>query len=204
MKAWQAVTVGVLVLAVLVIATALAMPRGYRVERSIEIDAPIAVVFAQVNDLHNHAAWSPWKARDPTMKLTFGKVTVGEGATYSWTSAKSGSGSYEITASAPSRRIETRVDFHGKRLSNGYWNFSEDRAGNVKVTWGATGTAEGTFGGVYAALMDRIVGPAFEQGLVALKKAAENAPRTAAAEEKSAPETTGPGTDPEGTEPPIP
>jgi len=205
MKAWQAVAVGVLVLAVLLIATALAMPRGYVVERSIAVDAPMDVVFDQVNDLHKNVAWSPWKARDPSMKFTFGPTTTGKGATYSWTSENSGSGDFEIVDSAPERRIDTEIDLHGTGTSKGYWNFKQERGGAVQVTWGMTGTSEGLFGGVFAALMDRTVGPAFEQGLAALKKAAETAPRTATVDAKGiAPAASGPGTDPEGAKPPIP
>ena len=48
------------------------LPKDFEVERSIVVDAPPAVAFAEINDLRGWEAWSPWQKRDPTMKITYG------------------------------------------------------------------------------------------------------------------------------------
>jgi hypothetical protein len=40
-------------------------PAEFHIERSISVLTPPASVFAQVNDLHAWAAWSPWEKLDP-------------------------------------------------------------------------------------------------------------------------------------------
>jgi hypothetical protein len=47
---------------VIVVAT---RPAEFHIERSIALVAPPASVFAQVNDLHAWAGWSPWEKLDP-------------------------------------------------------------------------------------------------------------------------------------------
>src|SRR5207245_8168133 len=57
------------VIIVVVVVGALAVivalqPSYYRIERSANISAPAATVFAQVNDFHKWEAWSPWARID--------------------------------------------------------------------------------------------------------------------------------------------
>ena len=40
-------------------------PTDFRVSRSINIAAPAAAVFEQVNDFHKWENWSPWGKMDP-------------------------------------------------------------------------------------------------------------------------------------------
>ena len=56
-----AIVVVVLLAAVLVYAAT--KPDTFRVERSIGIKAPPEKIFALVDDLHSHRAWSPWEQR---------------------------------------------------------------------------------------------------------------------------------------------
>ncbi len=58
----------VLVLAILaVLGLATTKPATFRVERSAAISAPPEVVFANLEDFHQWAAWSPWEKLDPAM-----------------------------------------------------------------------------------------------------------------------------------------
>ena len=57
---------------VLVIAVAAAVrPAEFHIARTATIAAPPAVVFAQVNDLHQWEAWSPYQKLDPAMRQTY-------------------------------------------------------------------------------------------------------------------------------------
>jgi len=48
--------------------------KGKIVERSIVIDAPKDIVFSQINDLKKWEKWSPWGAKDKTMKKITPKI----------------------------------------------------------------------------------------------------------------------------------
>src|SRR5213082_3303587 len=104
------IVVAVLV-AVIAILAAL-QPTHYRIERSATINAPAAVVFAQVNDFHKWEAWSPWEKIDPALKRTFEDPSAGTGAIYRWVGDnKVGEGSMTITESRPSDLIRIKLEF---------------------------------------------------------------------------------------------
>jgi len=63
-------------------------PSDFRVERSAVVSAPAPVVFAQVNDLHNWDAWSPFAKLDPAAKQTFEGPRAGTGAALAWAGNK--------------------------------------------------------------------------------------------------------------------
>ena len=103
----------VAVLALLFVAGGYLLPREVTVARSVEIDAPPAEVFPQVNSLRAAQAWSPWLSRDPDVALVFSGPEEGVGAVMSWTSTvpEVGEGRQEIVASEPDRRVESALDF---------------------------------------------------------------------------------------------
>ena len=73
-------------------------PASFEVKRSLLINAPAEIVYAQVNDFHAWAGWSPWDHLDPTMKRTYGDVAAGVGASYHWVGNKDvGEGNMKIT-----------------------------------------------------------------------------------------------------------
>ena len=149
------------------------LPSDYGAERSIVVAAPPEVVFDQVNDLRKNEAWSPWKAKDDTMAITYSDEPVGEGAWYSWTSKNSGSGKLVITRSVRGEALETSLDFAEQGKAQGYWKF-EAVDGGTKVTWGLRGNSGMNVAGRYMGLMmDRFVGPDFEDGLARLKRECE-------------------------------
>lgn len=69
------------------------------------------LVYSQFIDLRTWPHWSKWMKEDSTMKLSFGKPAAGLGASYSWTSPKSGSGSMRITGAEESRRVTADLQF---------------------------------------------------------------------------------------------
>ena len=104
--------VAVAVLAVVFCAwTASKQPAQYRVERSIEIEAPTTVVFAQISDLKKWAAWSPWEKKDPEMKMSFSETTSGVGAFSAWESKSEGKGKQTISADIDNQELRTHLEF---------------------------------------------------------------------------------------------
>jgi hypothetical protein len=151
-------------------------PDDYRLTRTTVIAAPVAAVFAQVNDLRKWDDWSPWARLDPNAKVTFSGPQSGEGAAFKWDgNDKVGSGTMTIIESRPNIRIATRTDFvkpfEGSSRSD--FVFSES-GGQTSVIWTMMGTHN--FIGKAMCLvmsMETMLGPDFEKGLAQLKQVAE-------------------------------
>ncbi len=167
------VTVAVLALVVVAfLVVAAFLPKDYEVTRSTSIDAPPVIVFAQVNDLKVWNDWSPWAAMDPSMKTMYGATSVGEGASYSWTGDKVGEGELTIVHSEMPRSIRTQVVFDGSDEGNGEWVF-EPESGGTRATWTMRGTLSWPTARYFGPMMDKMLGPQFEDGLQRLKTSAE-------------------------------
>ena len=164
-----------LALVVVVVGIGAFLPKDFRVERSIEMNATPEAVFDQVNTLKSWSAWSPWVARDATIENTYSGPESGVGAKVEWTSESSGDGTQTITLSERPTRIETALDFGDMGQPNADWTFDPSGDG-VKVTWGLSGTASGPLGGYFAKMMDDMVGKDYEDGLARLKQVVESAP----------------------------
>ncbi len=165
----------ILVILVLVIAL---QPATYQVERSANIAAPAAVVFAQVNDFHKWNAWSPWAKIDPAMKQTFAGAPAGTGAVYTWAGNKAvGAGRMEITESQPSDLIKIKLEFLEPFAATSTTEFTFTPQGNqTAVKWKMSG--ENNFMAKAFSLfmnMDKMIGGDFEKGLAQMKAAAEAA-----------------------------
>ncbi len=175
MRVLKIVVLVVIAFSVLVFGVGSFLPKDFRVERSIHVDAPAGVVFDQVNTLRNWSAWSPWTARDPTIENSYSGPESGVGASVSWTSEGSGDGTQTITKSERPSRIETQLDFGEMGQPTADWSF-EPSAEGTKVTWGLSGRANGALGGYFAAMMDRMLGADYEDGLARLKQVVESTP----------------------------
>ncbi|MEM9415897.1 MAG: SRPBCC family protein [Planctomycetota bacterium] len=167
---WLAIIVVVLVLAFVLVGVLL--PNKYHVERSVTVDAPAEVVFKYLNDLEAWEQWEPWSEDDDSLVVTLGEVTVGEGATQSWTS-EAGKGELEFTMSDPEKGISYDLQFDGYAPSTSDMTF-EVVDGKTVLTWTMDGTIDmPVVGGYFAMIMDGMVGPYYENGLNKLKEVAE-------------------------------
>lgn len=143
---------------------------NYNIERSKVINAPVEQVYNKVNDFKTWESWSPWLYKDPTTKLTFGAITSGTGASYSWESDHKdvGAGSMETIEAVANESLSQRISFTKpwEQESSIYWRFKPAQGG-TEVTWGMKG--EMPFMARYmAAKMDEFVGPDYEKGLAKL------------------------------------
>src|SRR5262249_6149457 len=136
-----------------------------------------ADVFAQVNDFHRWAAWSPWAKLDPNAKNTFEGPSEGTGSVFRWAGNNEvGEGSMTITESKPHERVRIRLDFVKPYEGTSDAEFTFRPEGNqTAVTWSMEG--KNNFIGKAICLfmnMDKMVGGKFDEGLVSLKAAAES------------------------------
>lgn len=160
------------------------MPSSVQVERSIEIEAPVELVFDQVVDLKKNFNWSPWAEKDTAMEVTWGETTSGIGASYSWTgNDEVGSGTMTIAEVQENAFIRNDLDFGDMGKGTGTWKFEsvtaegeENGTPVTKVTWGMDSELEWPIGRYLGPMMDGWVGPDFEKGLANLKEVAESIP----------------------------
>ena len=167
----------ILVVILLVFAAVVAMqPSEFRVERSTAISAPAPTVFAQVNDLHNWEAWSPWAKLDPSMKQTYEGALAGVGAVYSWAGNNQvGEGHTTITESHPSDLIRMKLEFVKPFKGTNDVEFTFTPEGNqTVVSWSMTGKKNFITKALHLFMsMDKMVGGMFEQGLAQMKSVVE-------------------------------
>lgn len=72
------------ILAALVVALGFFAKKTYHIERSIDIEAPRAMVFESVSQFKNMDKWSPWNELDPNMKKSYSGTDGTVGASFSW------------------------------------------------------------------------------------------------------------------------
>jgi len=167
-----------LVIVVVVLAIVVATrPSTFHVERSIVITASPESVFAQVNDFHSWAAWSPWEKLDPKMEKTFSGPSAGAGATYAWNSENSKVGQERMTierSDLPSS-VSVKLEFIKPFTATNTVTFTMiPVATQTRTTWAMDGH-NGFLGKLFHLVMnmDKMVGGDFERGLAALKSVAE-------------------------------
>jgi hypothetical protein len=153
-------------------------PSDFRITRSAAIAAPPAAVFAQVNDLHNWEAWSPWAKLDPNAKSTYEGPAAGVGAAFTWSgNNKIGEGRMTIIESRPNELVRFKLDFLKPLKGTNTAEFNFKPEGNrTAVTWSMYG--KNSFIGKAIGLFincDKMVGGQFEQGLAQMKSVAEAA-----------------------------
>lgn len=147
------------------------LEKEYAVSRSTVMNVDARIVQELASDFSTWPKWSAWFEADSTMEYTLGENHIGKGATYSWTSENSGSGSMEILSLTGST-METKIEFVGQGTSNGHWKFETIEDGVTKVTWGFSGEMPFMMRWM-GAQMDQWVGPDFETGLANLTELAE-------------------------------
>jgi effector-binding domain-containing protein len=177
MKILKRILIVLLILIGLLLVISLFLPSKVHVERSIVIKAPANVVFAQVNSLKNWNNWSPWMKKDPKMVSTYEGPESGVGSKSNWTSEVHdvGKGNMSITESHPDSMIKVHMEFTGRGGADASFLFAKD-SGGTKVTWSFDNDMGWNLPGRYAGLMmDKWLGPDFENGLKELKTVSEKA-----------------------------
>lgn len=170
-------------LVVLAVVVPVFLPDAYHVERSVVVEAPPETIHRLVGDLDQWDRWAPWKEEDPTIETRI-TIPTGVGAHQTWT-GDSGDGELTFTASDPATGVSYDMSFdQGAHVSTGSIRYVAEGEG-TRVTWIMDGEAGGWFQRYFVAMMDRMVGPMFEDGLGKLAAAAEAMPVESPAPQKS-------------------
>ena len=164
-------------LIVLLIIIGLALPQRARVVASIEVDAPLATVFALTNDFHRASLWLPWIETDPNVRIVYSGPDRGVGATITWDGLVVGTGTQVITESVPYEHITTTINPGGPGEAKSWFDFV-DTGRSTYLDWSFEVDYGYNIVGRFAALLlTDIIRRDYEHGLVSLKNIAESLPR---------------------------
>ncbi len=134
MNTLKKILFGILAILVLVLIIAWFLPREIDVTVSQSVKAPVNYSYNFLNDLTNISQWDPWGDEDATIKMTMGDKTIGEGASYSWQSEKSGKGLLKVISSKKNEEIVSSLNFDGAQGNTGTYRFRPDGEGSV-IDW---------------------------------------------------------------------
>ena len=134
-----------------------------KIEVSIEIEAPVVIVYEKVTDLQTWPTWAPWWKKDSTMTTVYSGQKSGLGAKMSW-SGLDGGGSLEIVEANFTKNLKNELFFEGMPPSYHILTFEETDKG-TRVTWSFQDELP-----FYVHFMQLFISPELEEGLIGLKK----------------------------------
>lgn len=173
MNSIKKIGIAVLIIIIVISFTGMFLPSTIKLERSIEIKAPVNLVFDQVNNLKNWESWSPWVKNDPGLKVLYNDIPVGKGASFSWSGSTSGKGSLLIIDSIKDSLVIFALEFKEESPAHSMFKF-ENKAGDVKVTWSfESEIGNNPFTKVIWIIGKKAIANSFEKGLMSLKEQVE-------------------------------
>lgn len=113
---------------------------GFRVRRSLEVEAPIEQVFAAVVDLRSWPQWSPWLMHEPAAELVFSDDCRQQGGYYSWEGKAVGAGKLTHLEIRPPHSIHQQIELlkPSRSINQVDWDF-EKLGGKTRVSWEMSG-----------------------------------------------------------------
>jgi len=151
------------------------MPTPYKISVSQQINAPMAKVFAIINDLNQFAGWNPFLPMDPNVVATIGPITSGEGAQYNYESKKIGTGRMTFTGVYDNSLIKIKMEFlkPNQEVALCEWRLTHVGDG-VEMTWLMEGERKPLMALMVKVMgMDKMMSKHFADGLLRLKALAE-------------------------------
>jgi hypothetical protein len=166
---------GVLLMTILMVVVAFALPQQITVARSKIINAPESDLYPYVNSLKRFNEWSPWAMRDPETKYVYSGPEEGKGAQMEWSSDHPdvGKGMLEIIESETNSFVRVALDIGVKGKANVSYQLKPSGAGTRVVWVFETDVGNNPVRRWMGLMLDRWVGQDYEEGLERLKKIAE-------------------------------
>lgn len=166
------ILLALLFIALIIFIVVAGQPDEFRVTRTAIIPAPVATVFARVNDLHAWEAWSPWAKMDPNAKNIYEGSASGTGASMKWSgNNKVGEGRMTITDNRSGELVQIKLEFVRPFKATNMAEFTFRPEGSqTAVSWSMFGT--NNFGGkIFGLFMncEKMVAKDFDKGLSNLK-----------------------------------
>ena len=174
MKILKGLFLAILGIIALILIIAIFLPSEYEVERSIEINKPVGLVYGYVSDFNNFRDWNPWSP----MEVGHSFEVIGDsgsvGQKYSWEGKIIGSGNMVFTEFQNNQIVRLDINFLSPEQGMGVvdWIFEGNNV-NTKVTWKLVGEAGYPMGRYFGLMMDEFLGKNFEDGVKKLKENCE-------------------------------
>lgn len=164
----------IVAIVVLVFGLSSIIPPTYKVERSIEINAPKAAIFPHVIDLRQWQKWGVWFERDPNMTVNYSGPDMQVGMKSEWASATEGNGYMVITEVSVNESMIYDLVFPDMDMKSKGKVVLEEVDGKTTVTWSDSGKITGNpLNRYFLLFLDGMLGPDFEKGLQNLKALSE-------------------------------
>lgn len=166
--------ISALVFGILVFLLSLLLPSRAIVERSGVIDAPVTVVYAQLNNLSDWPSWNPWAAPATAQEIEYSAPASGTGAYYTWKGVqqeKHITGKVTIQNSHPQKGIIYKMEFNEMRPVNAAFELKPAADGKATAIQWRLETHLGwwPWWKLRGFLADKLTGPQLEDGLTKLK-----------------------------------
>jgi effector-binding domain-containing protein len=160
------------------------MPVQQKIERSVTINAPAAIIYQQLIKLKNFNTYSVWSQQDSAVKYTMNGTDGTVGASTSWVGDPdiSGNGKIEIVSLEENKTIKHKLHFTQPKKGNAESAFTlKETNGVTTVTWNFdldTPRPWNIFNLFYS--LDKKMGKDFEESLSMLKTVIEKTNGTTA------------------------
>lgn len=170
--------IALIVSVVAVVGIGFFLPGDFDVKRTIVIDGKPADIYPVVADLKQWPEWTVWNDTTyPGMEITYGEVTSGLGAEYSWKGEASGNGTMKITKAEEPGTLEWELNFDGFETSYGYCTIKAVERDRTRVDFGMRGNMGASpINKYFGLMMDSMMGSEFDKNLKNLKDRVENPP----------------------------
>ena len=174
MKLLKRIAIGLLILILIPLITALFVKKDYAIEREVVINRPKEEVFAYVKYLKNQDNFSVWAALDPQMKKSYRGTDGTPGFVSAWESDKDdvGKGEQEIKAIKEGERLDFELRFMEpmEAKDDAYMTTEAVSPTQTRVKWGFSGRMNYPMNFMLLCMnMEDMVGNDLEKGLVKLK-----------------------------------
>lgn len=163
---------------ILIFLISLLLPSKAIVERSGVIDAPLPIVYAEVNDLNTWPAWNPWAAPGVAQKIEYSSPAAGQGAYYTWSGTQQEttvSGKVLIRESTPVKGVFYDMEFNAMKTVAAAFDLKPSPDGKATLIRWRLETNLGwlPWWKLRGFLADKLTGPQLEDGLTKLKNICE-------------------------------
>ena len=178
------ILISLAIVVALFLLVALVLPSHRHLEKQVETNRKMTIVYDTLNSLRRFKDWNPLVLRDPKMQLQYSGPTSGVGARMDYTSDKPqlGQGSWEITATEPRASVtyalvnpqrghDKTTTFELKPTGRGGRNVEITQTYDVDYGWDLMGR----YAGLY---VSRHVGDDMQLGLERLSNMLAQVPNT--------------------------
>ena len=152
-------------------------PQGFKMDRSIEIKAPRALVYKNISDYNNWLKWSPWAKIDSNCKYEYYGTQGQIGAGYKWKgNDKVGEGDMHNVSMNENDSLVSQLTFIKPFASQALASFklTDGANGTTKVTWSFSQTFSFSQRPMMLVMnLEKMLGPDYEHGLANLKMVSE-------------------------------